>query len=168
MSFWRCSLLLVGSLLAGCGLPKDPEHTTDRVRSNGVRIGVSERSPWVTRSGAEPSGVEADWARAFAARHGLEIKWRWGSEQELLDALMHFELELVLAGLVEDSPWAKSVGVTKPYCRVTHETGNSGTAREIVEAHVLAVPPGENAWLAQVQSGLWDSPPARAPGVTCQ
>lgn len=56
-----------------------------------------------------------------------------------MEALEHYELDLVAAGLTQRTPWCKAVALTTPYAR-------PGGAE-----HVLALPPGENAWLLHVE-----------------
>jgi hypothetical protein len=76
---------------------------------------------------------------AFARRVGAAVDWRWGSLDEHMQALQEFELHLVAAGLTADSPWKKTVGFTRPWLVLG--------SRE----HVLAVPPGENAFLVALE-----------------
>lgn len=114
------TICLLGSLLfinIGCGtLPRDPERTSERVgQEHQVRVGLVENPPWVIRPAGEPAGVEVELARQFAASLGSKPKWFWGSEQHHMEALEHFELDLVLCGLNATTPWSKRVGLTRPY-----------------------------------------------------
>ena len=38
---------VIAATLAGCGIPRDPGHSLDRVRERGtLRVGVSPAAPW--------------------------------------------------------------------------------------------------------------------------
>ena len=125
-----------------CGLPRDAEHTLDRVSGGTMRVGVVDHAPWARVSDRAVAGVEpslvADLARELHARPA----WRLGAESELLRALHDRQLDIVIGGLTADSPWKTEVALTRPY-----EGGGD-------PKHVLAVAPGENAWLLRVERHL--------------
>jgi len=140
-------------LLAACSLPRDSDGTLDRIRGGSVRVGVAENPPWVHSVGDSVridsvSGIEAAIAVELARRVGAKPEWHRGSESELLHALHERELDLVIGGLTSTSPWTKEVAFTKPY--YSAEDGK----------HVLAVAPGENAWLVEVERYLRERGPA--------
>lgn len=142
------SLLLIASLAlpAGCeSFPRDPEHTAERTQRSGLlRVGVTEHAPFVERAdGGEPVGLEVALVREFAAERHLRVRWHWGQEEMLLQALERFELDLVIGGIDEQTPWSERVGLTRPW----HEQP-SGPKR------ALAIPPGENAWLGELERFL--------------
>lgn len=204
-------------LTAGCGsLPRDPEHTLERARNGRVRVGLVENPTWVIRTQSEPAGAEVELARAFAGSIGAQPQWFWGGEQEHMQALQRFELDLVIGGLDDRNPWLKKVGVTRPYfedrvlvgaapgaafpdtlknlavaaeagdevagllrkkdarpLRVGQVDGSHGpiaapdwelerlgfvpTRFELLKRkHVIATPPGENAWLQRLGDFLYD------------
>ena len=101
----------------GCSnLPRDPEHTTERVKHDRqIRVGLTEHPPWVIRTTGEPAGAEVELVRQFASRMGAAPVWIWGSEAQHMPALKRFELDLVIAGLDASTPWSRDIGVTKPY-----------------------------------------------------
>lgn len=136
----RHPLLCLGMLAAaGCGLPFDPRDTLERVHEGTLRVGAVESPPYLTRSGGAASGPEADLVLAIARAFGARVEWRWASHDHHLEALARFDLDLVAAGLTVDSPWNGRVGLTRAW---HHEPG-----RDLV----LAVPPGENAFLVAVE-----------------
>jgi polar amino acid transport system substrate-binding protein len=148
-AFVFSSLLAVG-LLTGCGtsIPADPEGTLDRVRDGQLRVGVSTNAPWTeTRDGAEPAGIEPDLVRRFAATLNARIEWAEGGEQKLVDELERGNLDIVLGGLTKDTPWSEKVAVTAPYAEVTDRHGET-------QKHVMAAPPGENAFLLELEDFL--------------
>lgn len=129
------ALLACACLLAACDAPRDPERTLEHLRGGTLRAGAVESPLHLTRSGERAIGPEAELVAAFAAQHGAQVEWRWGGLDEHMQALKHFELDLVAAGLTTRSPWRREVGFTRPWRR-------DGETRR-----VLAVPPGENATL---------------------
>jgi len=141
---------LAAGLLTGCGtgIPADPEGTLDRVRDGQLRVGVSTNAPWTeTRDGAEPVGIEPDLVRGFAATLNARIQWSEGGEQKLVDELERGNLDIVLGGLTKDTPWWDKVAVTVPYAGATDGHGET-------HKHVMAAPPGENAFLLELEDFL--------------
>jgi polar amino acid transport system substrate-binding protein len=109
-------LLGVAAVTACVPLPRDPERTLERVQQqHQMRVGLVENPPWVIRTTGEPAGVEVDLVRQFAASLGTTPEWFWGAEQPHMAALGRFELDLVIAGLEATTPWAKEIGLTRPY-----------------------------------------------------
>ncbi len=140
---------LIGLVLiaetACSALPRDPEKTLERVqRQRRMRVGLVENPPWVVRAGSNPAGAEVELATRFAASLGATPEWFWGAEQRHMEALERFELDLVIAGLDQKTPWSKKVGLTRPYFE---------------DQVVIGVPPGIRAptkWkgvIVAVQSG---------------
>jgi hypothetical protein len=130
--------------LASCGLPRDSDHTLDRVRGGELRVGVTEHPPWVTVLDDRMDGVEPRLIEELARGLGARPVWRRGAESEILEALHRRELDLVAGGLTGDSPWKGQVALTRPYFTDT----TTGRTR------VLAVSPGENAFLVHVERFL--------------
>ena len=139
---------LTALLLTGCssGFPKDPEAALDRVRGGQLRVGVSESPPWteVADSG-RPSGVEVDLVEDFAERLGAEVVWYPGSETHLIRSLEGGDLDLVVAGLPEASPWEQHVALTRPHTQIETLDGRT-------ERIVMATRLGENGFLTELES----------------
>lgn len=201
--------------MAGCaGLPRDQHGTLERVRGGRVRVGLVEHPPWVVRTSGEPAGAEVELVRRFARELGATPEWHWGGEQQHMEALEQFKLDLVVGGLTKETTWSKYVGLTGPYfeerilvgfplasappselkgVQVAVRSGESTavylerkgavavpvddirratgpvaaplwqleqlglkpTEFELhTEKHVMAVAPGENGWLKQLESFL--------------
>src|SRR5947209_5783145 len=113
----RCSLLLLVVCFAvSCAnLPRDPKETLRRVEGGRLRVGLVEHWPWVIRIGGEPAGVEVELVKKFAAGLGATPEWHWGGEQQQMEALEHFQLDLVIGGVTNSTAWSKYVGLTSPY-----------------------------------------------------
>lgn len=107
--------LLFSLTLTGCDLPKDPENTLERVRGGVVRVGVTENAPWVRTEGTDLAGVEVALLRQFAGELDAKVTFVQGSAPELLKALEHFELDVVVGGLTESSPGLDKVAQSIPY-----------------------------------------------------
>lgn len=122
------TVLVSAALLAGCGLPRDPESTLRRVSGGTLRVGVSENGPWVVLDGAEPSGVEVELVERFADEIGAEVEWVEGEVEELAGALHVREIDILIAGLTSRSAIAAEGSLTHPY---------------LTTQVVIAAPPGQ-------------------------
>ncbi|QDT14913.1 substrate-binding periplasmic protein [Alienimonas californiensis] len=156
-----CARLLGGAALvvglAGCDLPRDPGSTTESVRGNVLRAGLTEDAPWVVRGeDGEPAGIEVELVEEFAAAHDARVVWFWGSGDEALRQLEHRQLDLVAGGLTDDTPWAGRVGLSRVYF-----TEPPRPDLEEPREHVMAVPPGENGWLVALDRHLTRAAAAR-------
>jgi ABC-type amino acid transport substrate-binding protein len=141
----RCvvPLLTFLFLTAGCqNFPSDPEGTLQQATNGTLLVGYSENPPWVIKGTAGPEGIEPDLVKAFARTINAEVQWRNDSEQNLLDELEKNNLHLVIAGITDDTPWAKKVSFTRPYFK----TGK--------KHHVLGIIKGENAFVVAVEKFL--------------
>jgi len=127
--------LCLGAALAGCGsLPRDPDGTLKRVRSEHVfRVGV------VADSGAAAGNAEM---AAFLARvsraTGARPTVRRGASEPLLLDLESGGLDLVLGPLSPKSPWADEVAILRPI------------AEPVAPRHLVVTPiarNGENRWI---------------------
>lgn len=128
--------------VAGCDIPKDPEGTLERVRGNVMRVGLIEQEPWAQHEGGQASGVEVELVNRLAQQLGSRVEWQPGGETELFERLENHELDLVIGGVTASTPWAARLGLTLPH--------TERTVREQKHQHVLAAPPGENAWLLEL------------------
>lgn len=143
-------------MLAGCGesLPRDPEKTTARVAQAGVmRVGLTEHPPWVVKREGQPAGIEAERIARFAASRNVRVAWTWGQQEALFAQLARFELDLVAGGIREKTEWAERIGLTRSRTDFSDD------------APVLAVPPGENRWLGELESFLKDDLAAHMDGA---
>src|SRR5438270_9722799 len=127
------AILLLAAFLCACGeeFPRDPKGTLKRVRGGTMRVGLVENPPWVMRKGDEPAGIEPELVRQLAAELGAKPEWHWGGEQPQMEALEHYQLDLLLGGITRKTPWKSDIGLTSGY----------------FEQHAMATPPGENGWI---------------------
>jgi polar amino acid transport system substrate-binding protein len=135
-------LLIAAAMVVAtsCGLPRDADGTLERVTGGVMRVGMVVDTPWVTDSAGGAGGVEGTLVYVIADELDARIEWHHGGESRLLERLHRRELDLVIAGLTSDSPWARKVALTRPYRRDTDG-----------KEHVVAVAPGENAFLVRIE-----------------
>ena len=146
--------LMILFFLTACSIPQDPEDTLNNVQKRGfIRVGATEQIPWVIRQGEEAAGIEGALARNFADSLDVTVVWQWGSTDTHMRKLHNYELDLVIGGLVQTSPWSREVALTKPYMIL----GENDPSQETFK-HVMAVPPGENRWLMELESFLLSNP----------
>ncbi len=132
---------------SGCAdLPRDQQGWTAKVEKSGVLlVGGPARD-----GQAAPTPLEERETRlveAVARRLGVRVEWRRGNVHELLEALEKRRLPLVAAALPSDSPFAATVGFSRPYVR--HYGPES-------KDYCLAVAPGENRLLLLVDEVVAD------------
>ncbi len=145
-------LLPLMLLLAGCGVPADPDGTLDRVTGGVLRVGVSPNGGFTMVDDGKVSGSEADLVAEFAASIDADVVWTVASEEALVRELEHGGLDLVIGGLTDETPWIDKAGMTRPYAEHTDERG---------ETHklVMLVPLGENGFLVELERFLHDATP---------
>lgn len=141
-----CTLLLLPACAQS--MPADPEGTLERVAGGTLRVGVSDNGDWVSvQPAGEPEGTEPELIREFAGKLGASIEWSTGSEQVLAEDLKHGELDVVIGGLDDKTPWEKHAGLTMPYTESKDERGET-------HKHVMLVRKGENAFLLELDKFL--------------
>lgn len=112
----RILLAVITFILTGCGVPRDPRYTLERLQhEHSMRVGLSENPPWVINTPQGPAGAEVELVREFGKEIGATPQWIWGSEQQHMKPLKHFELDLLASGLAKSTPYSKIVGITDPY-----------------------------------------------------
>jgi hypothetical protein len=135
------------AVVAGCGIPVDPDGTLERASGGVLRVGMSQHEPWTVLEAEERSGVEVRLLEEFAAERDAELVWHDGGEEFLIGELHRGELDVVVGGLTERSPWVSHAALTRPYVVVTGPDGSP-------EPHVLAARMGENALLVALERFL--------------
>lgn len=120
--------ILLALASAACDLPRDAGGTLDRVRGGTVRVGVVDNPPWVVASADGVGGVEGAFVTGLARELGARPVWVRRPEAELLAALKHRELDVVIGGLTSDVPWKREVALTKPYYTDTVVVGVAPSA----------------------------------------
>ncbi|MGX1793957.1 transporter substrate-binding domain-containing protein [Microbacterium sp. NPDC055312] len=138
--------LAVVLALTGCGvrIPADPHGSLERIEGGTLRAGATEQPPWVeVHDSAEPSGTEPELVQQFAEQLDARVEWTTGSEADLLTALERGELDLVVGGFLDDTPWTDRGAVTRPYTERSTKQGP--------QKHVMIVRMGENALLTELE-----------------
>jgi ABC-type amino acid transport/signal transduction systems, periplasmic component/domain len=141
--------VLVLAALAGCGItvPSDPEGTLDRVSGGMLRAGATHHEPWVVTGVGDPAGDEPALLEEFAATLDAEVEWTVGNEESLVAALERGDLDVVVGGFTDATPWADRAATTVPY---TEAPGPDGSP----EKHVMLVRMGENRFLVALEEFL--------------
>jgi polar amino acid transport system substrate-binding protein len=158
--------LLVVLVAAGCGIPRDPESTLDRVRGGTLRAGITASEPWTTLEDGRPGGVEVTLVERFAAELGARVEWVDGSEADLIGALEMRELDLVVGGLTADTPWQAKAAITRSYAttRVVVAVPASQPAPDDIAGLRVAVEAGTD--VAGILEDKTDAIAVRVPDVT--
>ena len=98
-------LLALAAAGAGCEYPQDADGTLARVQKEHVlRVGFSNRPPWIVQQNGNVSGIEARLATRLADSLGARVEWVGGSESALLRALQERQIDLIVAGLTKKAP----------------------------------------------------------------
>lgn len=136
--------LILPLFVAGCGLPHDPEKTSERIAAtHELRVGVTDNPPWVKAQSAEPSGIEADLVRDFGRRLGAKVLWSRGSETMLMQSLKHHELDIVIGGFDKKTSWVSSAGLTQPWATDAQS-----------KKRIMLAAPGENRFILSLDRFL--------------
>jgi polar amino acid transport system substrate-binding protein len=156
---------ILAVLAAGCGVPRDPEGTLDRVRGGTLRAGITASEPWTTLDGGQPGGVEVELVERFAGELGARVAWVDGSEADLMAALEMRELDLVVGGLTADTPWQATAAITRSYAttRVVVAVPASQPVPDDIAGMRVAVEDGTDA--AGILEDKTDAIPVRVPDV---
>lgn len=147
---WRLWALTASALvLTGCGvsIPSDPHGTLADASGGTLRVGVAPNEHFTNVEDGRVSGSEAELVEAFAETIDADVAWTVGSEEALVRALERHDIDLVIAGLTDASPWVARTGMTRPYGEFTDEGGKTHKL-------VMLVPMGENAFLVELETFL--------------
>jgi len=146
MALLRFLIIISISLtLAACDpYPKDPGHTLAQIQQLGMmQVGVLEAPPWTNQENG--GGIEAEIIQEFADSLNVAIQWHDLSMHKAVKKIKEGELDLVVGGITADTPYAKEVGLTRPYLK-------TGDKKE--DHHVMVVPRGENRFITTLEKFL--------------
>jgi hypothetical protein len=129
------SIILLGLLAASCsGIPRDPNGTSERVRSERqFKVGLIEGHPFA-------QDRQLSFLRRMATATGATPIVERGAAEPLLARLEHDALDLVVGTMAPESPWQKQVHFLSPLAEHVDEKGH---LHLIAAAHN-----GENEWIA--------------------
>ena len=140
--------------LVGCGnhYPADPEGTLDRASGSTIRAGISHEPPWTDISSGEnteenPGGIEVELLEDYAESIDAEVEWQAGGEEQLIGLLAEQELDVVVGGLTDKSPWESDAAITTSYAESKGIAGST-------DKHVMATQMGENAFMTSLEKFL--------------
>jgi hypothetical protein len=138
MRLYVLMAFIAGSSLVGCDLPRDPEETLEKVRGQELRVGVLKFG--------ENAEKDRPVVERLARRLGSKPVYVEGDAHALFEDLKRGGLHLVIGGVPESTPFKKELGLSKP-------VGPLLRAHED-QKRVLAVRPGENAFLLRVNQAI--------------
>lgn len=128
-------------------IPRDSNGALSRVRGGVLRAGVVEHPPWTVIDDFAVSGIEARLIEDWASQLGARVEWRAGDLDALAHALHRREVDVLAAGLHQDTPYASKLALTQPYTEAEAASGKT-------QRFVLAVTPGESALLFNLDQFL--------------
>ncbi|PCE13385.1 hypothetical protein AUC47_08905 [Microbacterium sp. SZ1] len=139
--------LLLAAGLSGCGLtiPTDPDGTLESVRDAELRVGFSPDPGLITDDSGGPDGSLSELVSGFAETVDADVDWTEGSEETLVGMLERGDLDLVVGGMTDQSPWIDRAGMTRGYPGIDGADGRS---------IVMLVPLGENGFLSALETYL--------------
>jgi polar amino acid transport system substrate-binding protein len=129
---------LFGLIPAGCDLPHDPEETLETVQGRELKVGVLKFG--------ENAEKDRPIIERLAASLDAKLTYVEGDAHVLFEDLKRGHLHLVIGGIPESTPFGRELGLSKP-------VGPLHGAHE-EEKRVLAVRPGENAFLLRVNQAI--------------
>ncbi|AHE52862.1 hypothetical protein [Sphingomonas sanxanigenens] len=146
----RGAALALLMFLAGCDtLPRDPGGTLERVETtHRLRVGVAAGLP-VSRTDRPARLIEA-----LERRTGARAEIRRGAAEPLFVALRAGRLDLVIAPVAADSPWATDITFGPPLAT----TGEGDDRLDLV----AAMRNGENRWIMLIERASRAVAPAAA------
>jgi ABC-type amino acid transport substrate-binding protein len=142
--------VIAAFVLTACSvsIPADPNGTLDAVRGGILRVGVSPNGDLTAVDGTgQVSGSEPEAVEEFASTLDATVVWTVGSEEALVRGLENDSLDLVIAGLTDETPWMDKAGMTRPY---REALADDGTTHKLV----MLVPLGENEFLTELETFL--------------
>jgi polar amino acid transport system substrate-binding protein len=144
----RSFAFILVCLAIGCEYPRDAGGTFRRVRHDVIRAGVVRNHPWVDLNNDVPTGIEPQLLQRLAELLNAKINWTIGSETMLVEQLEARQLDVVIGGMTNDTPWSDRIGMSQWYVSAIDPIDKKK------RKHVWAVMPGESRWLLEIDRFL--------------
>jgi ABC-type amino acid transport substrate-binding protein len=142
------TLVLCLAAVAACSaIPRDTHGALSRARGGVLRVGIIEHRPWTVVDAGRIGGVEADLIERWAGQLGARVEWYPGDIEQLVEALHRRDIDVLAAGLDQQTPYAPKLALTQPYFEFDNDYGKRHRL-------VLAVTPGESALLFDLDTFL--------------
>ena len=148
--------------LVGCGLsiPADPDGTLETVTGGALEtvtggaleVGVSPSPPFTDLSGAEPTGREVELVEPFAQSIEAEISWTEGGEEKIVEQFSSGELDLVIGGITDETPWSSDAAPTRAYAETTEADSSTTIAITLVGLVMGGSQAMRTAWIEDMLS----------------
>jgi polar amino acid transport system substrate-binding protein len=151
------ALLATALATASCSaIPRDSHGALDRVRGGVLRAGVVEHPPWTVVDDHTVTGSEAHLLEGWASQLRARVVWRAGDLDTLVEALHRREIDVLAAGLQQNTPYAAHLALSQPHTETQDASGKK-------QRFVLAVTPGESALLFDLDRFLTSRDQAHRP-----
>lgn len=161
----RVAAVALAAVAASCDYPQDSNGTLARVSGAVLRVGVSERPPWVIRESNQPAGIEPRLIEAFAEKLEARVAWTWGTESALADALKEHQLDIVIGGHAASSPWTSEVGASRPYLEASIVIAAPRAFLTQREGRLIPYPADRPEFAAAIARNGFDPVPTDKPGA---
>src|SRR5690625_19187 len=149
-------LLAVMIGLAGCSghFPADPDVTLDKDSGGTPRVGIPDQPHWTDTDSEgndeqDKGGTEVALETDYAQTINADVEWHTGGEEQLIMMLSGRELDMVIGGLTDESPWSSDAALTTTFAE-------SIGVDDSTSKHVMAVQMGENAFMTSLEEFLLD------------
>jgi polar amino acid transport system substrate-binding protein len=131
----------------GCDWPRDGKGTLQEVIGGTLMAGIMQGPPWANLEGGKASGIEVRLVEELCRELGCRVQWVQGGETELMSALEHFEIDLVIGGLTRETPWDGRIGLTRPFIetKLVVAVPSSQPAIDSIAGVRVRASPGTNA-----------------------
>lgn len=121
-SFFKISIAII-AILYSCDIPKDPNKTFSKAKGDTLRVGIANSGARADFNNGKPKGIEVEIIKGFAESINTEIKWIPGSQQQIIDLLKEYQLDIAIGGFTKGSAFKKHAGFTNYYERVKIKIG---------------------------------------------
>ena len=152
MKYLQFICLIPVVLFWGCNYPKDPNNTLEKIKHRTIRVGISE-SPQLCEysiGNNEPTGVEVELIKGYAQSIDAKIEWIKGSQEQIVDLIKEYEVDVAIGGYSKNSAFKTHVGLTRPYKteKIKVGAGAGSTIPKEIEEKEVVVKRGSQALVA--------------------
>lgn len=107
--------LLFSIVLTACSFPKDSKDSLEKAHQDKLEVGIVNNPPFSIYKNETASGTEVEMIEKFAAKEGLKVHYRYGSESTLIKQLEEYKLHIIIGGFEKNTVWQDKAGLTVKY-----------------------------------------------------